>query len=182
MSATLPITADQFSSMSFDVPVELVRGEIVEMTVPGGWHGAVCFNTALIIGTWIRGGGRFLATSNDAGVLTEREPDTVRGPDLLIIRRDRLPAGKIPQNHFEIPPDVAVEVKSPSDRWSEIILKAGEFLHIGTGEVWVIDPEHRRIHVFRTDNEPTIFNEGETISSSRLPGFSAPVAEFFEGI
>jgi Uma2 family endonuclease len=182
MSTTTLITAEEFAEMSFDVPVELIKGEIVEMTLPGGWHGAICFNTAGLLRDWIRGGADFRAMTNDSGVILERDPDTVRGPDLLVIRRDRLPGGEIPRKLFEVPPDVAIEVKSPTDRWSEIHVKVGMFFAAGTGEVWVIDPDHRRVHIFHAEDEPTILNEGETVSSALLPGFSVPVSDFFEGI
>lgn len=182
MSTTTLITAEEFADMSFDVPVELVRGEIVEMTLPEGWHGAVCFNTAGVIRDWIRSGAKYRAMTNDTGVVTERDPDSVRGPDLMVIHRDRLPGGEIPRKPFEVPPDVAIEVKSPSDCWSEIHIKVGEFFAAGTGEVWVIAPDHRRIRIFHAEEEPTIFNDGDTVTSALLPGFSVPVAEFFEGI
>jgi Uma2 family endonuclease len=182
MSTEVLITADQFAGMSFDVPVELVRGEIVEITNPGGRHGKVCSRACFLLESWAQAQDEFEVVTNDSGVLIARDPDTVRGPDLLIIRRDRLPGGEIPQKHFTVSPDVAIEVKSPSDRWPELIVKVGEFLNAGTGDVWVIDPDHRRVHVFRIDEESTIFDEQQSLASQSLPGFSAMVSEFFRGL
>lgn len=176
------ITADEYSAMSFDKPTELVRGEIIEMTNPGGRHGSICFKIAFLLGVWNQNTSKYVITTNDSGILTHQEPDSVRGPDVLVIKRDRLPGGKIPVKHFTVAPDVAIEVRSPSDRWSELVAKVGEFLLAGVGEVWVIDPDHQRVHLFQDQDEPTILNVDDTLSSSRLLGFSYTVGELFLGV
>src|SRR6516164_4722798 len=63
---------------------ELERGEIVEMTKPGIRHGVVCANVVAILRdfTWKRKKG--YVCSNDTGMVVERDPDTVRGPDVLL--------------------------------------------------------------------------------------------------
>ncbi len=179
-TATL-ITAEEYATMSFDRPVELVRGEIVEMTNPGGRHGLICVNLSFELKLWIRDGAPYRVVSNDSGVQTQRDPDSVRGPDLLVIQQGKLPDGKVQVGHFTTPPDVAIEVRSPTDRWPGVIAKAGEFLSAGVGEVWVIDPDHWRVHVFCLHDEPTILNINDVLSSQLLPGFSCPVTALFEG-
>lgn len=180
MSTATLITADEFARMSFGVPVELIEGEIVEMTIPGGRHGETCFVTAAKLAMWILGGAAFRVTTNDAGVVTHRNPDSVRGPDLSVTRRDRLPGGKMPIGPLAIPPDLVIEIRSPSDRWPDVIEKVSQFLHAGVLEVWVIDPEIGHVHVFRANDEPTILNRDDILQSPELPGFHCRVAELFE--
>ncbi|WP_437202725.1 Uma2 family endonuclease [Planctomicrobium sp. SH664] len=182
MSTSTLITANQFADMSFDVPVELIHGEVIAMTNPGGWHGAVCLNIAGVLFRWISQGAEYRAASNDPGVLTERDPDTVRGPDLLVIQRARLIDGRMPRKYFTVPPDVAIEVKSPNDRWPEILEKVSQFLRAGVSEVWVVDPDHTRVHAYRIDDEPTVFSRGDRLVSAFLPGFDCAVEELFQGI
>jgi Uma2 family endonuclease len=174
------ITADEFAAMSFDRPVELVRGEIVEMTNPGGRHGNICFRLSLKIGAWIETHPEFDAATNDSGILLERNPDTVRGPDLLVIRKSRLPAGQFPKSHLTAPPEVAVEVRSSSDRTSEVLHKVALFLSAGVAEVWVIDPDHRRVIVYRDLEEEIVFDAPQVLTSSGLPGFNCPLDKLFE--
>ncbi len=185
MSVSTLITADEFAQMSFDSPVELVRGEVIEMTRPGGVHGVACGNVYFNVENWSRSQSKLSAwvvVPNDSGVVTKREPDTVRGPDVFVVRRDRLPAGRIPKGNFPIAPEVCIEVRSPHDRWSEIIQKVSEYLAIGVQEVWVIDPERRRVHVYFADTEPDVLEVGSTLRSRTLPEFECSVDEFFRGL
>jgi len=182
MSVSTLITADEFAQMSFDGPVELIRGEVAEMTRPGGVHGVVCLRSAVALDSWTNRNAKYQVVVNDTGVVTKRDPDTVRGPDVLVIRRDRLPGGQIPQGNFPVAPEVCVEVRSPHDRWSEIIQRVSEYLAIGVAEVWVIDPERRRVHVYFADTEPDVLEVGSVLVSRTLPEFECPVEEFFRGL
>jgi Uma2 family endonuclease len=152
------------------------------MSRPGGEHGKVAMNTAFVLDSWARQGEDFEVLINDAGVVTERGPDTVRGPDVFVVRRSRLPNNEIPKGNFLVPPEVAVEVNSPSQRWSDVIRKVAEYLTCGVGEVWVIDTQHRRVHVYRPNDEPDVLNEGDELDRDLLPGLTYRVAELFRGI
>ena len=185
MSVSTLITADEFARMSFDGPVELVRGEVVEMTRPGGVHGVACGNVYFNVESWSRARSKqpaWVVVPNDSGVVTKRDPDTVRGPDVFVVRRDRLADGRVPQGNFPIPPEVCIEVRSPHDRWSELIQKVSEYLAIGVQEVWVIDPDRRRVHVYFADTEPDVLEVGAVLRSRTLPEFECPVEEFFRGL
>ncbi|MBX3442796.1 MAG: Uma2 family endonuclease [Planctomyces sp.] len=182
MSTAILITAEDFSRMSFEGPVELVCGEVVEMTRPGGVNGVVCFRCAAVLDRWLPASGSHLVVINDAGVITGRDPDTVRGPDLFVVARDRLPGGRIPEGHFSIAPEVCVEVQSPHERWSDLIAKVAEYLSIGVREVWIIVPGQRRVHVYRADTEPDVLSSELELVSQALPAFHCPVAELFRGL
>lgn len=182
-TASALITAEQFSTMTFELPVELVRGEVVEMPRPDLRHGLVCGNVGFPLISWSRATNGGFVVTNDSGVVTERDPDTVRGPDVMFIPLARVAGGVLPSGFSDLLPSLAVEVMSPSDRWKQILKKIGEYLDRGVSEVWVVDPKRRVVHVYRPDDEPLIVGESETLESPAvLPGFSCEVREFFRGL
>ncbi|REJ90613.1 MAG: Uma2 family endonuclease, partial [Planctomycetota bacterium] len=96
----------------------------------------------------------------------------------------RLPDGKVPNDEQKSDyfPDLCVEVLSPSNRPKEVAEKQGEYLAAGAEEVWIVDPASRRVDIVRSDGKGRGFGESEQITSEVLPGFSANVADFFEGV
>jgi Uma2 family endonuclease len=177
------ITAEQFARMSFDVPVELVRGEVVEMPRPEMRHGVVCSNVHDPVKAWARSTQGGVVAINDTGVITERDPDSVRGPDVLYITRERLPGGEIPSTFLSVAPDLAIEVLSPHDVWKNVLEKITEYFEAGVREVWVVDPEDRTMQVFRPDAKPRKLDASDTLESPDvLPGFTCAVSTFFEDI
>ena len=82
----------------------------------------------------------------------------------------------------EVPfaPDLAVEVISHTDDWSEIAQKARNYLKAGTQIVWAIDPYERNVFVFRPHQLMEMLNiEGELDGGTLLPGFKLPLRELF---
>lgn len=173
------LTAREFSQTALPFEAELVRGEIVEMPPAGQAHGGICGNIYFALRLWAMTHDS-VVTTNDAAVLTERDPDTVRGPDVGLIRKSRLPQGKLPVGALEVPPDLVVEIKSPSNRWPELHDKVGEYLNAGVAEAWLIDPDERAVIVYRADRSPRRFSQDDVlISPATLPDFSVAVADFF---
>ena len=183
MSAgTKLVTAQEFLQMHFDVPTELVRGETVSMTRPGWRHGAICANAAAEIHLWCRRTQFGFIVCNDAGVLIETDPDTLRGPDLFYVSRERFPHQAIPDDvPTDVVPNLCVEVLSPSDRWRDVQEKIGDFFRCGVEEVWVVNPERKTVEVFRPDVPPEPFRIGDTLTSRVLPDFSCTLEAVFEG-
>lgn len=179
---TQRITARDFAATNPNVPSELVRGEVVEMPRPGMRHGVVCGNVYDPIKLWARSGNRGLVAISDTGVVTGRDPDSVRGPDVLFVSRGRWPHDQAPEGFLEVAPDLAVEVLSPHDVWKDVLEKVSEYLDAGVREVWVVDPELKTVQVFRPDAPPRILGSPDVLESADvLPGFSCPVADFFVG-
>ncbi len=123
---------------------ELVRGELIEMSPTGFEHSRLAAEIAGILRDFVKPRGLGAITGSEGGFYIERNPDTVRTPDVGFIRQDRLPTKKL-SGFFEGPPDLAVEILSPSDRASEVIAKVHEWLHAGCKTVWIVDPETETI-------------------------------------
>ncbi len=175
------ITAEEFADLPEPTDgstQELIRGVIVTMPPPGGRHGACCANVTALLHTHVKAQRLGTIFANDTGFVSERDPDTVRGPDVSFWTRDRLP--EVPEGYIEMAPDLAVEVISPHDRVSRMQTKLRHYLARGVRMIWVIDPDDRSVSVYRALDKVIILTETDTLSGEDvLLGFSCRVADLF---
>jgi Uma2 family endonuclease len=177
------LTAEEYQRLPDNGrPSELVRGRIVEMNIPAPRHGYFCGKVVQIIGRHSEDHDLGRVVSNDAGVVTEHNPDTVRGPDVCFYSFARLPRGPLPEGYLNVAPEAAFEVRSPTDRRSEILAKVAELLRAGVIAVCVLDPQTETVTIYREDSEPdrVLRGDAEFGLPDILPGLSVPVRRFFE--
>ena len=177
------ITAQELLLMPDDgIPKELVRGRIVTMNVPAPRHGHFCALICRLVGNYAEDEkdlGRVM--TNDSGVVTERGPDTVRGPDVSFYSYKRVPKGALPDGYLDVAPEIVFEVRSPTDRWSETGAKVNEYLNGAVLAVCVLDPRTESITVYDNDGPPRVFYKGDTLTlPDILPGFEMAIARLFE--
>lgn len=160
---------------------ELVRGHIVREPNVGARHGRLVTRIAFLLETWVRDARTGLILTGDVGFLLTRHPDTVRAPDVAFVSHARYPVPDTEHAPFPGPPDLAVEVLSPSDRPGQVRAKVRDYLDAGAMLVWVVDPKEQVVHAFRTEPDSAeIFTLADTLTATDvLPGFAAPVAEIF---
>jgi Uma2 family endonuclease len=173
MSPATLMTADELLHVNIpDKRVELVRGVLVVSEPPGYLHGEITARLARILGNYAEAQDLGQVLAGDAGFKLAADPDTVRGPDVAFIRRERLPHPS-PMGYAALAPDLVVEVLSPSDRPGEMLVKVGDWLEAGARLVWVIDPERRIARVYRQDgSESTIADAGHLDGEDVLTGFT----------
>ena len=107
-------------------------------------------------------------------------PDTVRAPDVAFVTKARVEEAGDFEGFWPGPPDLAVEVISPGDSYTEVEEKVEEYLNAGASAVWVVDPKRRTITVYRSLTEITILTENDTLDGEDIiPGFSCRAAEVF---
>ncbi len=160
---------------------ELVRGRIVEMNMPFPRHGQVCITIGAIVHNYARQKKAGHVVGNDAGVITERGPDTVRGADVAFYSYARVPEGPLPIRYLEVPPDVVFEVLSPSDRRPKTMAKVAEYLEAGVRVVAVVDPERESISLERPEGPPVILGAADELVIPEIgPDFRVAVREIFE--
>jgi Uma2 family endonuclease len=141
-------------------------------------HGVACHTADCIFSDFIRANKLGWMAINDTFVRTK--PKSVRGADILFVSYARLPKSATPPD-LTIPPDLVVEVRSPTDRISQLTDKATEYLKAGVKVVVVIDPILRTVAVFREEEFPFRLANGDELTiPDVLPGFAVPVARFFE--
>ncbi|MDQ3330309.1 MAG: Uma2 family endonuclease, partial [Planctomycetota bacterium] len=159
---TRPVTAEEFAafvdrSENVGRYFELDEGEIIELPPPKPPHGFISANVALALGLYSRQRGRGYVFSNDTGVVVGRDPDTVRGPDVMLYDDDT-PADDIvaSQSYLETPPALSVEILSPGNRHGQIVRKGAQYLSAGVSLGWVSDPPAREGTVHRRETEPDV--------------------------
>lgn len=158
---------------------ELVRGEVIELPSPRKPHGVVCMRVGSALMAFADQRGFGYLTCNDSGLILERDPDTVRGPDVALYE-DANTFAELHPKYGEVPPRLAVEVLSPSDRLGKVMRKIMDYLHNGVELVWLIDPETRNVTVYRPGKEAYVVEENQELTGEEvLPGFRCLVSEFF---
>jgi Uma2 family endonuclease len=109
-----------------------------------------------------------------------RDPDTVRGPDLSFVSRERL-SNFDDTRFFSGAPDLAVEILSPSNRRGAIHAKVADYLAAGARLVWVIDPKRKSVTTYRTLLAPRRLELHEALHGEDvLPGMTIPLESIFE--
>ena len=181
-SPTRLLTAEDLLEMPDDGRnYELVRGKLVLMNPPKPPHGFVSGNIAFIVTGFVRAHGLGNVLINDSGVVTRRRPDTVRGADIAYYSRSAIPDVLALRGYAAVPPELVFEVRSPSDRWSEITEKVSEYLTVGVKAVCVVNPNNRSVQLFTDESDPRRLEADDTLEFPEiLPGFSVTVGRFFE--
>jgi Uma2 family endonuclease len=176
------LTAEEYLALPDDGrQTELVRGRVVEVPPANFRHGVLCNRIGRLIGNFVEDRNLGWVINNDAGVITRRDPDSVRGPDVAFFSYSRVPKGQTPEGYPSVAPELVFEVRSPSDRWSAISAKAGEYLNAGVLVVCVLDPETESIGVYTENEFPRRLTIGEELTLPEvLPDFRVPVRRFFE--
>jgi Uma2 family endonuclease len=119
--------------------------------------------------------------SNDSGVITQRDPDTLRGADVAYYSFDRLTREPLAKGYGPEVPELVVEVRSADDRWRDIQEMAVEYLKAGVLVVVVLDPERRSGHIFNVDEPPATLREDDKLTlPGMLEGFRVRLDRFFE--
>lgn len=175
------LTADDLLELyGKGVKGELIRGVLVEKVSTFGKHGEVVMRFGIGMGNHIlpRQLGRIFGS--DAGVRLERDPDTVREPDVGFISAARMPLDVEANSYYEVVPELVVEVVSSNDTRREVQEKAEMWLSFGVLLVWVAHPDSRTVDVYRPGTSIVTLTEDDTLDGAPvLPEFTLPVRQVF---
>lgn len=172
-------TADELLAMPEDgVRRELVGGELREMTPAGRRHARVAQNVNRALDAYVFE-RRLGEVYPEFGYVLSSDPDTVRAPDVSFVRADRLGQGGPDEGFYRGAPDLAIEVVSPNDRYSEVRAKVEEYLEAGTPMVIVVDPQNREV-IVRTRRDRIELSEDDVLDGGDVvPGWTLPVRDVF---
>ena len=175
------MTADELLARSAELGrCELIQGELIMMTPAGGFHGDVANEMAYRLNVFVRENALGKAVAAETGFILERNPDTVRAPDVAFIRNDLVKQANTPK-FIPIPPDLAVEVNSPNDVVGEVVAKVQWWLAHGTRAVWVVDPESKTVTTYHPDGSARVVHHDETLTGGDvLPGFELSLATLLD--
>lgn len=160
---------------------ELVGGELRKTGLAGRVHGKTAMSVGARLWTHVNANGLGAVYGAETGFVLGSNPDHVRAPDTAFIRKERVDAAGDAWGFFPGAPDLAVEVISPSDRYSQVEEKVADWLEAGTMAVIVVDPRRRTVKVHRSLADASTLTDTDILSiEDVLPGWQMPVAEIFE--
>jgi len=175
------MTITEFARLQHDGLWELIEGKLVAVTPSAdrsGWMSGRIFSR---VEQHVERDHLGWAFPAETGFVLFPEGATVRSPDAAFVRRERLP--ELTDRFVPVPPDLAVEVLSPSDRMADALSKVAMYLEAGVRLVWLVDPATRTAAIFRPDAAPrTVDREGTLEGGDVLPGLMIPLAEVFDRV
>jgi Uma2 family endonuclease len=176
------VTISEFAAIQReDRQQELVKGKVVEMNLPKPKHGFICAEIAAILREFVKPRKLGRVFCNDSGVITERDPDSMRGPDVGYYSYSQVPPGEVADEYFDVVPELAFEVVSPDDVWARILEKVAEYLDAGVKVVCVADPRNKTVQVHRADRPVQHVNSDDELTlPDVLPGFACKVWQCFD--
>ena len=170
-----PMTLEEFLENDLE-GYEYVKGELVPMPPATMIHGEISSKLHIRLGLHVqenRLGQLYIAET------TFQLDDRAVKPDIAFISTDRLPENR--EKASPVPPDLAVEVVSPSDKHYDVTEKALAYLRSGTRLVWVIEPVAKTVMVYRSETDFTLLSCEDTLTGEDVvEGFTCPVAQLFE--
>src|SRR5215471_4022974 len=180
MAAKTLVTADEFEQMPDDdtVQIELDEGELVTMPLAGQEHGDIEGSILSRLYAFAKEHKLGKVYPGDTGF---RLSDfIVRGPDIAFVRQERISSD--PNKRFvRGAPDLAVEIRSPSESFRQFTRKIKQYFAAGCRVVWVVDPDLRQIDVFEASGAERTLGADDLLEAPELlPGFSVRVGELFE--
>ncbi|HEX9891626.1 MAG TPA: Uma2 family endonuclease [Actinomycetota bacterium] len=158
---------------------ELIDGELFVTPSPVWRHQEVVTELIYALYGYAKEtGGRAVTGPMDTLIAA----DTVLQPDVLLYRAQRV--SLIGERALEAPPDLVVEVSSPSTRRRDTGAKKDKYALFGVAEYWFVDLDAERVEAFRLGGghygAPAIYDRGDVLTSPLLPGLSLDIDALFE--
>ena len=154
---------------------EYVKGELVPMSPATRAHSKISVNVIRHLDRYVR--------ENQLGEVHVEATFQVgeRGlkPDVAFVPTSRLDGDE--NTGFLIPPDLAIEVVSPTDIQWRVVDKAFAYLNAGTRLVWILNPRSKTVTVYRSEKDIVLLTYEDTLTGEDVvPGFTCPVSQLFE--
>ena len=170
------MTAEEF--LENDVPgYEYAKGELIPMSSATRRHGKTSINIIRYLDRYVH--------ENGLGELYTAETvfevgDRMMKPDVAFVSTDHL-EDVDEDKTFPIPPDLAIEVVSPTDAHYRIVRKALDYLAAGTRLVWVLDSVAKAVTVYCSESDiETLTREATLTGEEVVPRFTCLVENLFE--
>jgi len=184
IGVTRSVTPKQFERLCRkyrDLRLELTStGELIVMSGTGPETGRRNAILTYQLVDWTRKDGTGICF--DSSTMFALPNEARRSPDGSWVKRDKWERLTKPERESFSPicPDFVVELRSKTDRVSQLRSKMEEYIANGAAMGWLIDPLTRRVHVYRPDEEVVILENPEVVSGDPLlPGFELRTAELW---
>jgi Uma2 family endonuclease len=181
LATTQHITAEMFEVMPQHPRRELVRGELREQMATGGEHGACTSRFASILAIFVEDNNLGEVLAAETGFIIDRNPDTVRAPDVAFLSHQKLELlGGLPKGFIPIAADLIAETISPHDLYTESHDKALVWLEFGVRVVLLLDPRKARVTVYRAKDNIVVLEGDDVLEfGDVVAGFSIALLRIF---
>lgn len=107
-----------------------------------------------------------------------------RRPDVAFVSYARWPTSMVAREPaWNIVPDLAVEIVSPTNLAAEIDRKITDYFQAGVRLVWVFYPDSGRVYVYQSPTRVGIHERTDTLDGGEvLPGFQLSIAGLYEAV
>lgn len=174
-------TAEELAEMRTDEPWELWEGELRKVPGAGLEASGLAHWIGVLISLFVRPRNLGHVAGSDGTFVFQRDPDIVVVPDVSFTKWENLPGGRPTRSYFDGRPDLAVEVKSPTDRRREIDEKVRRYRDARVPLVWWVFPDERMVEVYRLGELVATLHEGDVLDGEDvMPGFTLPVSDIFQ--
>ena len=177
------LTADEFFRLCEQrvIKGELVKGVVQETVSANGDHSEVAAALALTFGSHIRPRRLGRVSTSDAGVRLERDPDTVREPDVAYFSAEKLPLDVKVRGFYEVVPDLVVEIVSPNDSPQYVAGRVAMWHSFGVPLVWAVYPVTRTVAAHPLEGPAIIYTENDILDGGAvLPEFQCSVQDILD--
>ena len=165
-----------------DKHYEVVNGQIVKEPPLGAREVNVATTLTLLVGHYVltKKLGRM---ATEGLFILQHEPRLRRRPDVAFVSNERWPLiNPVPPGPaWDVVPDLAIEVISPTDLATEVQGKIAEYLRAGVRLIWVVYVAQAQVIVYESATKLRVLKRADMIDGGEvLPGFQVPLAEVFE--
>jgi Uma2 family endonuclease len=178
---------DYLLTPEIELPYEIIDGKLVMTPAPTSEHQWISTNIFVPLSTFVRERKLGVVLYAPVDIVIQRDPLRTRQPDILFLSSDRIGSSgretlrKMPV--IEVPPDLIVEILSPTNTRLDVTEKLEDYRQIGVRECWLVSPEAETVEVLRCSANTLevvgLFGRGTTIRSEVLEGFTLDVEAIF---
>ncbi len=159
---------------------ELVKGVIRRMPPAGFEHGIRTVKIGRHLDEHVEKHKLGYVCGAETGFKISQNPDTVCAPDAAFVCQAAIDEQGIPKGYWEGAPDLAVEVISPSDTYTEVAEKVDEWLNAGCAMVWVVNPRRETVEVYQSPEDITVLRGNDILDGGDvIEGFQCQVQDLF---
>ncbi|NUO82967.1 Uma2 family endonuclease [candidate division KSB1 bacterium] len=170
--APAKLTWQQAEKLAAGRPYELINGRMI-FKMPDNKHSDTHGLLCGLLFAYFKGNPIGRVRPEYMLHLWPEKPHEGRMPDLSVILNESLRE----ESYGSRAPDLAIEIVSPNDTWSELFEKARLYLAKGSRVVWIVDSEEQAVMVITTNDR--LWVKDTLTCPELLPGFSVPVQEIF---
>ena len=179
-TSTALMTAEELMQLpDDDLRHELINGELITMPVPRLPHGRTEARLSSHLTQFVLDHDLGEVFTNSGFQLTWN-PDTVVGPDIAFVSKERLEQAGDITSYWQGPADLAVEIYMPGYRPGKVSERISRLFNAGMKQVWIANLKHRNIAVYRSESDVTTFSGSDYLEAPDLfPGLRISLDKIF---